>query len=45
MTSLLHFQEKVHRKDLALAETFPLLIPRLLRQVLEHLGFLKEPRI
>ena len=45
MTSLLHFEEKVHRKDLAQVETFPLLIPRLLSQVIEHLGFLEEPRI
>ena len=45
MTSLLHFEEKVHRKDLARAETFPLLMPRLLSQVLEHLGFPEEPYI
>ena len=45
MTTLLHFEKKVHRKDLARAETFPLLIPRLLSQVLEHLGFPEEPRI
>ena len=45
MTSLLHFEEKVHHKDLARAETFPLLILRLLSQVLEHLGFPEEPRI
>ena len=45
MTSLLHFEEKVHRKDLARAETFPLLMSRLLSQVLEHLGFLEEPHI
>ena len=45
MTSLLHFEEKVHRKDLARAEDFPLLMPRLLSQVLEHLGFPEEPRI
>ena len=45
MTSLLHFEEKVHRKDLARAETFPLLMPRLLSQVLEHLGFLEETHI
>ena len=45
MTSLLHFEEKVHRKDLAQAETFPLLMPRLLSEVLEHLGFLEEPHI
>ena len=30
MTSLLQFEEKVHRKDLARAESIPLLIPRLL---------------
>ena len=45
MTSLLHFEEKVHRKDLARAETFPLMMPRLLSQVLEHLGFPEEPHI
>ena len=45
MTSLLHFEEKVHRKDLARAEAFPLLMSRLLSQVLEHLGFPEEPRI
>ena len=45
MTSLLHFEEKVHRKGLAKAESLPLLMPRLLSQVLEHLGFPEEPRI
>ena len=30
MTALLHFEEKVHCKDLARAEAFPLLMPRLL---------------
>ena len=45
MTALLHFEEKVHRKDLAQEESFPLLMPRLLSQVLEHLGFPEEPRI
>ena len=45
MTSLLHFEDKVHRKGLARAESIPLLMPRLLSQVLEHLGFLEEPRI
>ena len=45
MTSLLHFEEKVHHKDLARAKAFPLLMPRLLSQVLEHLGFPKEPRL
>ena len=45
MTSLLHFEEKVHRKGLARAEGLPLLMPQLLSQVLEHLGFPEEPRI
>ena len=45
MTSLLHFKDKVHRKGLARAESLPLLMPRLLCQVLEHLGFPEEPRI
>ena len=45
MTSLLHFEEKVHRKGLARVEGLLLLMPRLLSQVLEHLGFLEEPRI
>ena len=45
MTSLLQFEEKVHRKGLARAEGLPLLMPRLLSQVLEHLGFPEEPRI
>ena len=39
MTSLLHFEEKVHRKGLARVQAFPLLMSRLLSQVLEHLGF------
>ena len=45
MTSLLDFEEKVHRKGLARAEGLPLLMPRLLSQVLEHLGFPEEPCI
>ena len=45
MTSLLHFEDKVHRKGLARAESLPLLMPRLLSQVLEHLRFPEEPRI
>ena len=45
MTALLHFEDKVHRKGLVRAEGLPLLMPRLLSQVLEHLGFSKEPRI
>ena len=45
MTALLHFEEKVHRKDLAREEAFPLLVPRFLSQFLEHLGFPEEPHI
>ena len=45
MTSLMHFEEKVHMKDLVRAESIPLLMPRLLCQVLEHMGFPAEPRI
>ena len=45
MTSLLHFEEKVHRKGLARVEELPLLMSRLLSQVLEHLGFPEERRI
>ena len=45
MTSLLQFEEKVHRKDLARAESIPLLMPRLLSYVLEQMGFPEEPGI
>ena len=45
MIALLYFEEKVHRKGLTRVETIPLLMPRLLCHVLEHLGFPKEPRI
>ena len=45
MIALLHFEDKVHRKGLARAESLPLLMPQLLSQVLEHLGFPEEPRI
>ena len=45
MTSLLHFEDKANRKGLARAEILPLLMSRLLSQVLEHMGFPEEPRI
>ena len=45
ITALLHFEEKVHCKGLALAEAIPLLMSRLLCHVLEHLGFPEEPHI
>ena len=43
MTSFFHFEEKIHQKHLNRAETIPLLFPRLLCHVLEHLGFPDEP--
>ena len=43
MTSLLYFEEKVHRRDLVRAESIPLLMPRLLSYVLEQMGFPEEP--
>ena len=45
MTALLHFKDKVHHKGLARAESLPLLMPRLLSQILEDLGFPEEPQI
>ena len=45
MTSLFHFEDKVHRRSLRRAESTPLLFPRLLCQVLEHIGFPEEPRL
>ena len=45
MTTLLHFEEKVHHKGPTRAEAIPLLMLRLLCQVLEHLGLPEEPRI
>ncbi|RVW21836.1 hypothetical protein CK203_108565 [Vitis vinifera] len=43
MTSLLHFEEKVHQKKLQRADVIPLLFSRLLCQILEHLGYPREP--
>ena len=45
MTSLFHFEDRVHRRSLPLAESLPLLFPHLLCQVLENIGFPAEPRI
>ena len=45
ITSLLHFEEKVHQKKLQRADGIPLLFPRLLCQILEHLGYPEEPRL
>ena len=45
MTSLFHIEDRVHRRSLPRVEFLPLLFPRLLCQVLEHIGFPAEPRI
>ena len=45
MTSLMQLEEKVHQKDLVRVESIPRLMPRLLCQVLEHMGFPAEPMI
>ena len=42
MTSLLYFEENVHKKKLQRAYAIPLLFPRLLCQTLEHLGYPSE---
>ena len=43
MAALLYFEEKVHRKKLLRADAIPLLFPRLLCQILEHLRYPSEP--
>ena len=45
MTSLFHFEDKVHRRNLTRAESLPLLSLRLLCQELEHRGFPAEPQL
>ena len=45
MACLLYFKEKVHRKKLQRADAIPLLFPRLLYQILEHLGYPYEPQL
>ncbi|RVW98260.1 hypothetical protein CK203_034324 [Vitis vinifera] len=42
---LLYFEEKVHKKKLQRADTIPLLFPRLLCQILEHLGYPSKPQL
>ena len=44
MAALLCFEEKVHRKKLLQADAIALLFPRLLCQILEHLGYPAEPQ-
>ena len=43
MASLIHFEDKVHKKKLQRVDTIPLLFSRLLCQILEYLGFPTEP--
>ena len=43
MSSLFHFEEKIHIKNLSRAKAIPLLFLRLLFYVLEHLGYPTEP--
>ena len=45
MTTLLYFEEKVHRKKLQIADAIPLFFPSLLYQILEHLGYPSEPQL
>ena len=45
MDALLYFEEKVHQKKLLRADVIPLLFPRLLCQILEHLGYPTEPQL
>ena len=45
MTSLFHFEDRVHYRSLPRAESLPFLFPRLLCQVLEHIGFPTEARL
>ena len=45
MTSLFHFEDKVHRRNLTQAESIPLLFSRLLCQMLEHIGFPAESQL
>ena len=43
MATLLYFKEKVHKKKLQRVDAIPLLFPRLLCQILEHLGYPTDP--
>ena len=45
MTTLFHFEDKIHIKNLSRAKAIPLLFLRLLSQLLEHLGFPPEPHL
>ena len=45
MTSLFHFEDKFHHRNLTKAKSMPLLFPLLLCQVSKHIGFPIEPRL
>ncbi|KAL6350505.1 hypothetical protein AAG906_019152 [Vitis piasezkii] len=45
LAALLYFEEKVHKKKLQRADCIPLLFPRLLCQILEHMGYPAEPQL
>ena len=45
MTTLFHFEDKIHCKNLTRAEAIPLLFPWLLSQVLKQLDFPYEPQL
>ena len=45
MTPLFNFEDRVHRRSLPRTNSMSLLFPRLLCQILEHIGFLIEPRL
>ena len=45
MVALVYFEEKVHRKKLLRADAILLLFPKLLCQILEHLGYPSEPQL
>ena len=45
MAALRYFEEKVHRKKLQRADMIPLLFPRLLCHILEHMSYPTEPHL
>ena len=45
MTSLFHFEDKIHRRNLTRVNSIPLMFLRLLCQMLEQIGFPAEPQL
>ena len=45
IASLLHFEEKIHKKKLQRADTIPLLFSRLLYHILEYMGYPTKPHL